>query len=99
MSEKYYIQRKPSGFLGNSPIWWAKGDCGYTAYIQNSEQFEYEKALAIVGDGHKYAMYKCEYINSRLHLVFDEQDFRNLGTDEKCGFTGGNYANKYFFGE
>ena len=38
-AELYYIQRKPSGFLGNSPFWWAKGGNGYTAYIQGAERF------------------------------------------------------------
>lgn len=92
MSEQYYIQRKPSGFLGNAPIWWAKGGCGYTAYIQNAEQFTHDEACKLVGDGVKFAMYPCSEINKRLHLVFDEQDFRNLGTDNPCDFTGGKYA-------
>lgn len=91
MAEQYYIQRIPSGMLGNSPVWWAKGGNGYTSYLQNAERFSGEDASKLVIDSGKYAMWSCEEVNKRLHLVYDIQDKKNLGTDNPCGF-GGVYA-------
>lgn len=54
MSEKYLLQRKPSGFLGNSPIWWAKGDRGYTAYLIGAKIWEEQEALnKVINDPEK----------------------------------------------
>lgn len=92
--ELYYIQRVPSGYLGNSPVWWAIGGNGYTSYIQNAERFSLAGALSLVKDGRKYAMFKCNEVDARLHLVFDMQDFNKLGTGSPCDFTGGRYASK-----
>lgn len=88
----YYIQRVHSQYLGNAPVWWAVGDNGYTSYIQNAKKFTLEEATELITNTDKYAMYKCKDIDARLHLVFDHQDFKNLGTDAPCGFIGGKYA-------
>ena len=88
MSNQYYIQRIASGLLGNSPVWWAKGGSGYTSYIQNAEKFSLEDAAKLVMDYDKYAMWSCDEVNKRLHLVYDIQDKKNLGTDNPCGFNG-----------
>jgi hypothetical protein len=86
----YYIQNKHAGYLGNAPIWWAKGGKGYTAYILNAERFTEANANQMVADDpHNLAMYRCDYVDARLHLVFDSQDFHRLGTDEPCGWPGG----------
>lgn len=78
----YYLQRKHSGYWGNSPVWWAKGGKGYTAYIQNAEKFTSEKAHKfITEDSGKWAIYPCEQIERRLHAVFDMQDFQRLEED------------------
>lgn len=44
---KYYIQNKAAGYIGNSIIFWAKGMNGYTAKLNNAEQFDYEQAKNI----------------------------------------------------
>lgn len=87
---KYYLQRVPSNYLGNSPFWWAVGGNGYTAYIQGAERFSYQDAKKYVDeDPKKWRMYKCFDIDKRLHLVFDSQDFKFLGTDKPCGWPSG----------
>lgn len=88
--EKFYLQNKDAGYLGNAPVWWAKGGGGYTAYILGAERFTRDQAEKYVKeDKKKWAMYNCAYVDSRLHLVFDSQDFRNLGTDAPCGWKSG----------
>lgn len=78
MSE-HYVQRKASGYLGNAPIWWKVGDQGYTTYVENAKRFSEEKARSLVNeDPEKWASYPCAFIDSRLHQVFDMQDFHHL---------------------
>jgi hypothetical protein len=80
---KYYIQRHASGYLGNAPIWWCKGDAGYSAYLENAKIFTKEEAEKILGcdinkKSEKYKAYPCAFIDSIPHRVFDMQDFREL---------------------
>jgi len=85
--QKYYVQNKDRGYLGNAPVWWSHNDCGYTAYINGARRFYEQDAMALVEkDPHKWAMYKCDDIDARLHLVFDGQDRADLGTDAPCGW-------------
>lgn len=76
MSEKYLLQRKPSGFLGNSPVWWAKGGRGYTSYLQGAEIWDDEEAMEMVErDPEKWRAYKLSDIMQRTRLIIDTQDF------------------------
>lgn len=85
MPDEYYIRNKDAGFLGNAPVWYAKNGNGYTAYILGAERFSEQEAMKIVSDDtDKYEAFKCSDVDARLHLVFDMQDKRRLGTDEKC---------------
>jgi hypothetical protein len=92
--EQYYVHRKRD-FLGNAPMWWAKGGRGYTAYILGAERFSKQEAEEMLNhDPEKWAIYKCSEVDKRLHLVFDIQDACRLGTDEPCGWPSG-YAPHY----
>jgi hypothetical protein len=87
MAEQYYIQRKQSQYLGNAPVWYAKEGRGYTSYIQGAERFSEEDAERMIKeDSGNWAMWSCTEVNKRLHLVFDIQDKRRLGTDDPCGW-------------
>lgn len=90
MPDEYYLQNKHAGYLGNAPTWWAKDGKGYTAYILGAHRFSKEEAEKYVNHSpEKFAMFKCADVDARLHLVFDEQDFSRLGTDEPCGWSSG----------
>ena len=90
MKKEFYIQRKPRAFFGNSPVWWAKGGNGYTAYILGAERFPEKRASKMVADNpEKWAAFECSEIDRRLHLIFDFQDVKNLGTNNPCGWAGG----------
>lgn len=96
MIELYYVRNKNAGYLGNAPTFWAKGGQGYTAYILGAERFTKEDAEKLVKqDPDKWEMYNCAHVDERLHLVFDDQDKRNLGTDEPCGWSSGYARNPY----
>jgi len=85
-NKEYYLRNKDAGYLGNSFVWWAIGGAGYTAYINGAERFTEAEALAMVAqDRNKWEMYDCAEIDKRLHLVFDSQDVRRLGSDEITG--------------
>lgn len=96
MIDLYYIRNKHAGYLGNFPTWWAKEGKGYTAYILGAERFPKEEAEKMVKqDPDKWEMYRCDHVDARLHLVFDDQDKRRLGTDEPCGWSSGYAENPY----
>lgn len=84
--EMYYVHRKGT-FTGNAPAWWAKDGKGYTSYILGAERFTKEEAEKLFnGDPNKWAIYKCSEVDARLHLVYDIQDDKNLGTDNPSGW-------------
>ena len=96
LKPEYYVQRKPSGYLGNSPVWWAKDGKGYTAYILGAERFDKERAEKLVKENpDKWAMYRCDHVDERLHLVFDIQDKERLGTADPCGWESGYAPNPH----
>ena len=87
---EYYLQNKHTAYLGNAPVWYGKNGNGYTAYILGAHRFTEKEALEYVaGDPSKWEMFKCDDVDKRLHLVFDIQDKRNLGTDAPCGWSSG----------
>ena len=77
---RYYLQNKHRGYLGNAPVWWAKGGQGYTAYLERAERMTKEDADLILKDSErgKFAAYECDLIDRRAHLVFDSQEFLRI---------------------
>lgn len=76
---EYYIQRVPSGYLGNAPIWWCKDGRGYSAYLENAERFSHEEAMKLQDSSYgKYKAWPCDFIDSRSFTVFDMQYFHEL---------------------
>lgn len=81
-NEQYYLQNKSAGYLGNAPIWWNKGNRGYSAYIMSAKKWNKEAAEKMVKDDpKKWAMHKCSDVNKLLRLVVDHQDlaFPDMG--------------------
>lgn len=75
----YYLRNKEAGFLGNAPMWWAKGGSGYTAYIDNAEKFNKKDAEKMVAeDPSKWEIFPCGLINQHYRKVFDWQDIRHV---------------------
>lgn len=73
---KYYIQNKSAGYLGNSIIFWAKNSRGYTANLNNAEQFTEAEAKEIcLGNPEKNKAWSVDYIdnNEGVQRVVDSQ--------------------------
>lgn len=82
--EEYYVRDVSRGYLGNSPVWWAVNDQGYTAYLSGAKRFTAKEAMEATSKADDLQIYRCAEIDKRAHLVFDMQDFGRLGTDEPC---------------
>lgn len=79
MSEQlYYIQNVERGFVGNSVQWWRWNGSGYTCDVRAAKKFTEAEALDLVKDRHKYAMHRCEYIDSIVQHHVDMQDLNQL---------------------
>lgn len=77
---KYYIQNTKAGYLGNAILFWAKGRNGYTADLNQSEQFEEEEAKKIcIGNPDKNKAWPVDYIDSNegIQRVVDHQYLRS----------------------
>ena len=73
---KYYIQNADAGYLGNAIMFWAKGRNGYTADLDNSEQFTEEEAKRIcLGNPEKNKAWGVGYIdtNKGIQRIVDSQ--------------------------
>lgn len=75
MKCKYYVQNYSQGYVGNSMLWWRKGDCGYTCDIQDAKVFTQEEIdkMDTIREGTKKAWPK-EYIDTRIQHHIDMQD-------------------------
>ncbi|KFC19340.1 hypothetical protein [Chryseobacterium sp. FH1] len=72
----YYIQNKDAGYLGNAIYFWRKGNCGYTADLNESQIFSEEEAKSICnGNPSKNKAWPVEYIdnNQGIQRVVDSQ--------------------------
>lgn len=77
--KEFYVHRKYSPYIGNAPVWWKKGDAGYTHYLEGAKRFGEEAAMALVqSNPEKWAAYPCDLIDRRAHIVFDEQELNRL---------------------
>lgn len=75
----YYLQNEGAGFVGNAPLWWAKGGNGYTPRLDDAEQFEADAANAIVRrtrGSHRWKKWSVKLVDSLSHRVVDIQDLR-----------------------
>ena len=59
-------------------------------YVLGAERFSKEDAEELLNhDPDKWAIYKCSDVDQRLHLVYDNQDNKRIGTDAPCGWPSG----------
>lgn len=73
---KYYIQNIAAGYLGNAIIFWSKERKGYTANLDNAEQFEEKESKKIcLNNPEKNKAWPVEYIDSNkgIQRIVDSQ--------------------------
>ena len=62
---EYYIQNTNAGYLGNSIIFWAKNNMGYTSDLNNCHKFTEQEAKEICnGNPDKNKAWPVDYIDS-----------------------------------
>lgn len=83
--KSYYLQNVTAGYVGNSPLFWAKKD-GYTPWLEHARWFTKEDAEKIIHSTrgtHQWAMWSVEELNSIAKTTVDIQDMRKLPSQEQ----------------
>lgn len=74
----YFLQNTKAGYLGNSPMWWAKSG-SYTARIDEAQEFGEEEADAIISStkgSHNFRKWSVADVLAVAHRTVDVQDLR-----------------------
>jgi hypothetical protein len=77
MVELYYLQNLSMGFLGNSPYFWADGNCGYTTRLDNARMFTKQEARTIIETtrgSHRWKRWSTRFVDKRAYRTVDMQD-------------------------
>ncbi len=76
----YLLQNCSSGYLGNSPVFWKKGGCGYTQWIDEAERWTKEDAECLIrstSGTHSWRMWSLSDIEASAKRTVDIQDLRS----------------------
>lgn len=76
MRKLYYIENRERGCVGNSVLWWAFNDNGYTCDIKAAKKFDEDEALELVRPDKKFMMHRVEHIDQLVQHHIDIQDLR-----------------------
>lgn len=83
--DEFYIQNIGAGYLGNSPIWWGKDDCGYTQWLNEAHRFtglEADKVINRCRGSHQLKKWPCDVVDRAARVTVDIQDLNKLRTDD-----------------
>lgn len=72
------LQNVGSGYIGNSPIFWADGG-GYTQWIDDAKKWTREEAklqIRSTRGSHKWKIWTLDFINKHAKRTVDIQDLR-----------------------
>jgi hypothetical protein len=70
----YFLQNLKAGYLGNSPMFWAKGGNGYTQWIDNAEQMTADRADEIYkSDPWKWRKWPVDQVEAVAQRTVDMQ--------------------------
>jgi hypothetical protein len=75
----YLLQNLHAGYVGNSPMFWRKGSCGYTAWIDDAKRFTAEECDEIERGSqgsHKWQRWPADLIERLARRTVDMQDLR-----------------------
>lgn len=77
--ELYYLQNVGAGYIGNSPIFWAKDGHGYTQWLDDAEKMTAEEAKKIIAStrgSHKWKRWPVSKIDAISQRTVDIQKMR-----------------------
>lgn len=70
----FYVQNVNAGYVGNNPVFWAKGGNGYTSYIDNAERFtEADARKLVMSDRRKWRAWAVELIEPAIYRTVESQ--------------------------
>lgn len=80
--ELFLLQNCGAGYVGNSPVFWREGGCGYTPWIDEAKRWTKEEAEVVIrgSEGsHSWKMWPVDLIESVAKRTVDIQDLRKNG--------------------
>lgn len=86
--EMYLLQNCNAGFVGNSPVFWKEGGCGYTQWIDKAKRWTLEEAQAQIRathGSHKWQLWKVADIEKVAKRTVDIQDLCKISVDTSAG--------------
>lgn len=78
---KYFLQNCTAGFVGNSPLFWAKGDSGYTPWVAEAKEWTKEEAVSQVQGTrgtHTWKLWRAADVRRLAKRTVDMQDLNKL---------------------
>lgn len=75
----YLLQNCSAGYLGNSPLFWREGGCGYTQWIDEAKRWTYREARVQIRSTrgtHHWKMWPLTDIEAVARRTVDMQDLR-----------------------
>lgn len=79
MAKSYLLQNCGAGFVGNSPVFWAEGNSGYTPWIDEAKRWTYREAKAQIRSSkgsHRWQLWSLDVIERCAKRTVDIQDLR-----------------------
>lgn len=76
----FYLQDSRS-YVGNSPLWWAKGSGGYTCDLDKAELFTEEEAMKLFEDRSTDIPWKKEDVENAVKRLVDAQYLKKSDED------------------
>lgn len=76
----FYLQDSRN-FVGNSPLWWAKGRGGYTCDIDKAELFTEQEAMKLFEDRSTDIPWKKEDVENAIKRLVDAQYLQKSDED------------------
>lgn len=80
MDEFYFLQNCNAGYVGNSPVFWAKSG-GYTQWIDEAKRWtrdEANKQIESTRGSHQWELWLCGDVVSASKRTVDIQDLRKV---------------------
>lgn len=82
-AEGWYVQNVNAGYVGNNPMFWAKGGNGYTSYIDKAELFDAAAAVELLkSDAKKWKAWPAALVSECTYRTVESQHLgRHLASD------------------
>ena len=82
----YLLQNETAGYVGDSPLFWKEGGCGYTAEVDKAKRFTWQEAGNVIRSTrgtHRWKRWKLSDVEKATIRVVDAQLLRCSRTQPK----------------